>query len=58
MKSQNEVEAGGERQTVDSPTDQPATAAVPAPIAAAGGAPPPYALEAAEVVADWSTAGS
>ncbi len=58
MKSQDEVKAGGERQTVVSPMDQLATAAAPAPLAAAGGtgtAPPPYALEAAQVVAEMGS---
>jgi Ca2+-transporting ATPase len=58
VKSQDEVKAGGERQTVVSPMDQLATAAAPAPLAAAGGtgtAPPPYALEAAQVVAEMGS---
>ena len=48
MKSQNEVKAGGERQTVVSLTDRPATATVP----------PPYALEAVQVVAEKGSNGT
>ncbi len=37
MKSQNEVETGGESEAVVYRTDQPATAAVPAEVATASG---------------------